>query len=42
MGNRIDKVFITKAYDNIVKELREKIGKPFEKDRSLKESHENS
>ncbi|KAF3973801.1 hypothetical protein CMV_002799 [Castanea mollissima] len=32
MGNRIDKVFTTKAYDNIVKELREKIGKPFEKD----------
>jgi hypothetical protein len=32
MGNRIDRVFTTKAYDNTVKELREKIGKPFEKD----------
>jgi hypothetical protein len=31
MGNRIDRVFTTKAYDNTVKELREKIGKPFEK-----------
>lgn len=31
MGNRVDKVFTTAAYDNIMKELHEKIGKPFEK-----------
>lgn len=29
MGNRVDKVFTTKAYNNIVEELREKTGKPF-------------
>lgn len=31
MGNRVDKVFTTAAYDHVVKELREKIGEPFEK-----------
>ncbi|GAV88141.1 Myb_DNA-bind_3 domain-containing protein [Cephalotus follicularis] len=31
MGNRVDNVFTTAAYDNMVKELREKIGVPVEK-----------
>ncbi|KAF9683248.1 hypothetical protein SADUNF_Sadunf05G0192900 [Salix dunnii] len=32
LGNRVDSVFTTAAYDNMVKELRENIGMPFEKD----------
>ncbi|KAL5557710.1 hypothetical protein UlMin_033921 [Ulmus minor] len=32
MGNRIDKVFTTRAYNNVVKELREKLGEPLQKD----------
>lgn len=31
MRNRVDKVFATAAYDNVVRELSEKIGEPFEK-----------
>ena len=30
-GNRTDNVFTTKAYENVLKELREKIGNPFQK-----------
>ncbi|EEF52875.1 uncharacterized protein At2g29880 [Ricinus communis] len=32
LGNRVDNVFTTAAYDNMLKELREKIGMPFQKD----------
>lgn len=32
LGNRVDRVFTTAAYDNMVRELRENIGMPFEKD----------
>lgn len=32
LGNRVDGMFTTAAYDNMIKELRGKIGMPFEKD----------
>lgn len=32
MGNRVDKVFTTAAYNNIVNELRDRLGEPFQKD----------
>lgn len=32
MGNRVDKVFTTAAYNNIVTELRDKLAEPFQKD----------
>ncbi|XP_060961597.1 uncharacterized protein LOC133031866 [Cannabis sativa] len=32
MGNRVDKVFTTAAYNNILKEMRDKLGEPFQKD----------
>lgn len=31
LGNRVDKVFTTMAYENMVNELHEKIGMPIEK-----------
>ncbi|PON90474.1 Myb/SANT-like domain containing protein, partial [Trema orientale] len=32
MGNRVDKVFTSAAYNNIVKEMRDRLGEPFQKD----------
>ncbi|KDP36781.1 hypothetical protein JCGZ_08072 [Jatropha curcas] len=32
LGNRVDNIFTTAAYDNMLKELREKIAMPFQKD----------
>ncbi|WCJ44720.1 hypothetical protein M5689_025374 [Euphorbia peplus] len=33
LGNRIDNIFLTAAYENMLREMREKLGMPFQKDR---------